>query len=88
MAPVATWIGAREVQSLGAGGSVDVDPDAEGIASPTPFATVPAGDYEVQAVLDVNHSYNYKGRGDEGLGEPCGFAAALDARRGRGTWCR
>jgi enterochelin esterase-like enzyme len=62
MAPAATWIGAREVQSLSAGGSVDVDPDAEGIASPTPFAAIPAGDYEVQAVLDVDHSYNYKGR--------------------------
>src|SRR6266436_1915799 len=31
LTPTATWVGAREVQSLGAGGSVDVDPDAEGI---------------------------------------------------------
>ncbi len=55
-------MGAREVQSLSAGASVDVDPDAEGIASRGPFAALPAGDYEVQAVLDVDHSYNYKGR--------------------------
>jgi S-formylglutathione hydrolase FrmB len=63
MNPTSTWIGAREVQSLSAGGSVEVDPDAEGIASPTPFATIPSGDYEVQAVLDVDHTYNYSGRG-------------------------
>jgi putative esterase len=62
LTPTATWVGAREVQSLGAGASVDVDPDAEGIASPGPFSSIAAGDYEVQAVLDVDHSYNYKGR--------------------------
>ena len=65
MNPTATWIGAREVQGLGAGGSVDVDPDAEGIASPAPFATIPTGDYEIQAVLDVDHTYNYGGRRPE-----------------------
>jgi S-formylglutathione hydrolase FrmB len=63
--PTSTWIGAREVQSLSAGASVDVDPDAEGIASPSPFASIPAGDYQVQAVLDVDHTYNYKGRGPQ-----------------------
>jgi hypothetical protein len=62
MKPTATWVGAREVQAMSAGDSVDVDPDATGIASPSPFASIPAGDYEVQAVLDVDHSYNYKGR--------------------------
>jgi len=63
--PSSTWVGAREVQSLSAGASVDIDPDAEGIASPSPFASIPAGDYEVQAVLDVDHSYNYSGRGPQ-----------------------
>ena len=57
-----TWIGARDVQGLAAGASVEVDPDAEDIAFPTPFATIPPGDYEVQAVLDVDHTYNYLGR--------------------------
>jgi hypothetical protein len=65
MNPSSTWVGAREVQSLSAGASVEVDPDAEGIASPSPFATIPTGDYEVQAVLDVDHSYNYSGRGTQ-----------------------
>jgi enterochelin esterase-like enzyme len=60
--PASTWVGAREVQSLSAGAAVDVDPDAEGIASPGPFVSIPTGDYEVQAVLDVDHTYNYGGR--------------------------
>src|SRR5580692_6781394 len=63
--PSSTWVGTREVQSLSAGASVDIDPDAEDIASPSPFASIPAGDYEVQAVLDVDHSYNYSGRGPQ-----------------------
>jgi enterochelin esterase-like enzyme len=65
MSPESTWVGAREVQSLSAGDSVEIDPDAEGIASPAPFASIPSGDYEVQAVLDVDHSYNYMGRGTQ-----------------------
>ena len=65
LSPTSTWVGGREVQSLSAGASVDVDPDAEGIASPGPFAAIPSGDYEVQVVLDVEHSYNYKGRQPE-----------------------
>ena len=65
LSPASTWIGAREVQSLSAGASLEVDPDANGIASPAPFASIPAGDYEVQAVLDVGHTYNYNGRSSE-----------------------
>ncbi len=44
---------------------IEIDPDAEDIAFPTPFASIPTGDYEVQAVLDVDHSYNYSGRGTQ-----------------------
>src|SRR5271170_141166 len=65
LSPASIWVGAREVQSLSAGASVDIDPDAEGIASPAPFATLPSNDYEVQAVLDVDHTYNYLGRGPQ-----------------------
>jgi S-formylglutathione hydrolase FrmB len=60
--PGATWVGAREVHDLAAGETIEIDPDAEDIAFPTPFASIPTGDYEVQAVLDVDHSYNYGGR--------------------------
>ena len=63
--PAAAWVGAREVQSLNAGASIEIDPDAEGIAFPTPFASITPGDYEVQAVLDVDHTYNYSGRGPQ-----------------------
>ena len=38
--PGSTWVGAREVQSLSAGASVEIDPDAEDIAFPTPFASI------------------------------------------------
>jgi S-formylglutathione hydrolase FrmB len=57
-----TWVGAREVHDLAAGTTIEIDPDAEDIAFPTPFASIPTGNYEVQAVLDVDHSYNYGGR--------------------------
>ena len=63
--PAFVWVGAREVQSLAAGESIEIDPDAEGIAYPAPFASITPGDYEVQAVLDVDHNYNYSGRGPQ-----------------------
>jgi hypothetical protein len=65
LTPSSTWVGAREVQSLSAGASVEIDPDAEGIASPAPFASIPPGDYQIQAVLDVDQTYNYSGRGPQ-----------------------
>lgn len=60
--PTAAWVGAREVQNLNAGASLEIDPDAEGIAFPTPFSSITPGDYQIQAVLDVDHTYNYSGR--------------------------
>ena len=59
------WVGAREVSNLAPGASIEIDPDAEDIAFPSPFSAIPTGDYEVQAVLDVDHSYNYSGRGPQ-----------------------
>ena len=58
-APHSVFIAAQEVTHLEGGGSVDMDLDQ--IAFPAPFSTL-AGDYLVQAVLDVDHSYNYTGR--------------------------
>ncbi len=58
--PAATWVAAREVTGLNPGQSVEVDADE--IAFPRPFSAMPAGDYEAQAVLDTDHSYNYTGR--------------------------
>ena len=58
--PTATWIAAQEIHDLAPGASVEVD--ANTVAYPKPFSTAPAGDWEVQAVLDVDHTYNYGGR--------------------------
>ena len=58
--PAAVSVAAREVTSIAPGASVDVD--ADGVAFPAAFSTLPPGDYLFQAVLDVDHSYNYTGR--------------------------
>jgi hypothetical protein len=55
-----TWVAAKEVRGLASGGMVKLNADE--IAFPEAFSKLPAGQYEVQAVLDVDHSYNYGGR--------------------------
>jgi TusA-related sulfurtransferase len=60
MHPQAVWVTAREVRDLAPGAVIEVDADE--VASPAAFATIPAGNYEAQAVLDVDHTYNYSGR--------------------------
>src|ERR1700739_4738804 len=59
-APTAVYVAAKEVADLAAGASVDVDTDD--IAFPAGFSSLKPGDYQAQAVLDVNHNYNYAGR--------------------------
>ncbi|HEY2861538.1 MAG TPA: alpha/beta hydrolase-fold protein [Terracidiphilus sp.] len=56
----ATWVAAQEIHDLEPGDSVEVDADQ--IAFPKPFSQAGPGLYEVQAVLDVDHTYNYGGR--------------------------
>ncbi|BFI96465.1 MAG: alpha/beta hydrolase-fold protein [Rhodanobacter sp.] len=58
--PTQTAVAAREVSRLVPGQAVDVDADE--IAFPQAWSQLPAGDYYVQAVLDVHHDYNYSGR--------------------------
>ena len=60
-APTATWVTAREVHDLAPGASIEVD--GTDVAFPASFATMPGSGYEAQAVLDLDHSYNYNGRG-------------------------
>jgi S-formylglutathione hydrolase FrmB len=55
-----TFVCAREIRDLAPGSSVEVDADE--IAYPRAFSEIAAGNYEVQAVLDVEHTYNYKER--------------------------
>lgn len=54
-------IAAREVDYMAAGSTVDVDTD--NLAFPAGFSHLASGDYDVQVVLDVNHNFNYSGRG-------------------------
>ncbi len=77
-APAATWVTAREVHDLAPGDAVLVD-GANDAAFPAFFASMPAGQYEAQAVLDPDHSYNYSGRG------PRDWISPVVALAGSGT---
>jgi S-formylglutathione hydrolase FrmB len=63
--PEQTSVAAREVSHLAPGQGVDIDADT--LAFPAGYSQLPPGDYLVQAVLDVDHSYNYSGRGASDL---------------------
>src|SRR5206468_7764152 len=56
--PGETWIAAREVDAIAPGAAVDVDGDQ--VAFPKGFSQASAGDYQVQALLDVHHDFNYE----------------------------
>ncbi len=56
-----TSVAAREVGYWVPGQAVDIDTDR--MAFTAGWSQLPPGDYMVQAVLDVNHDYNYGGRG-------------------------
>jgi len=58
--PTQTAVAAREVSRLAPGQAVDIDADR--MAFPAGWSQLPPGDYDVQAVLDVHHDYNYSGR--------------------------
>ena len=60
-----TAVSAREVGRWLPGQVVDIDADA--LADPAGFSHLPPGDYLLQAVLDVDHSYAYDERGDGDL---------------------
>jgi hypothetical protein len=59
--PTQTAVAAMKVVTLAPGHAVVLDADA--LAFPKPFSKLAEGTYDVQAVLDVNHDYNYSGRG-------------------------
>lgn len=59
--PEATWVAGQEITDVEPGRSVEVDADES--AFPQSFSALPPGGYEVQALLDVDHSYNYSGPG-------------------------
>jgi enterochelin esterase-like enzyme len=58
--PTNTSVAAVEVHDVSPGSAVEVDLDQT--AFPAAFSTLPRADYELQAVLDADHNYNYGGR--------------------------
>ncbi len=75
--PTRTAVAAMDVTHLAPGRSVLVDADA--LAFPKPFSQLAPGQYDMQAVLDVNHDYNFGGRGPGDLVSPV-TEVAFDAR--------
>jgi pimeloyl-ACP methyl ester carboxylesterase len=65
MSITSVYIAAKEVSHLSPGETVDVD--ADDVVFPHPISDAPAGQYRIQAVLDVHHSYNYDGRSEGDL---------------------
>jgi len=61
--PAETAVAAMEIQSATRGTTIEMDADQQ--AFPTPLSALPVGTYELQAVLDVDHNYNYGGRNAE-----------------------
>lgn len=59
--PGAVWISGTEVANLKPGTPIEIDPDI--LSYPSPFASAPAGNYQIFALLDRDHSYTYNGPG-------------------------
>lgn len=59
--PEAVYLTAIEASNIDAKSVIDVDADTN--AFPRGFADAPAGEYQVMALLDRDHSYTYNGSG-------------------------
>jgi len=55
------WVAAREIRNLAPGETIEVNADM--LAYPASFSTAPAGDYQMMALLDVDHSFPYSEMG-------------------------
>ncbi len=77
--PTSVFIAAKEVPILHPGDSLDVDTDS--LAFPDGFSSLKPGDYQAQAVLDVDHTYNYLGRAPGDLISPVVPLPAFDPVR-------
>jgi S-formylglutathione hydrolase FrmB len=66
--PKAVYVAAKEILDLAPGSAVEIDTD--NIAFPSGFSKLAPGDYQAQALLDVNHSYTYNGRGPGDIVSP------------------
>jgi Putative esterase len=63
--PSSVSIAAKEIYYWKPGTEIDIDTDE--LAFPAGFSGLKSGDYDTQAVLDVNHNYNYSGRSEGDL---------------------
>lgn len=63
--PEAVYITGMEISNLDANTTIEVNPDV--LAFPRKFSEAPAGEYQVMALLDQNHSYTYNGIGEDDL---------------------
>jgi hypothetical protein len=58
--PESAWVAAKEIHDVQPGSFVEIDTDD--IAYPKGFSQTKPGNYRAQALVDVDHSYNYFGR--------------------------
>ena len=61
MNPEAVYITGTEISNLDAGKTIEINPDL--LAFPRKFSEAPAGEYQIMALLDEDHSYTYGGAG-------------------------
>ncbi len=59
--PNAVYVSGTEIANLVPGKPIEIDPDA--MAFPAAFSSAAAGEYEIFALLDRDHSYTYSGPG-------------------------
>ncbi|MFN6964738.1 MAG: alpha/beta hydrolase-fold protein [Pyrinomonadaceae bacterium] len=59
--PNAVWVSGVDVANLAAGQTFEFDPDS--LSFPSKFSSAPAGEYQVFALVDRDHSYTYGGPG-------------------------
>ncbi len=57
--PAAVYISGTEITNLEAGKPLEINADE--LSFPAKFSAAPSGEYQVMALLDVNHSYTYDG---------------------------
>jgi Putative esterase len=73
------WMAAEEIRNLRQSEAFNLDPDR--LAWPTPLSQAPRADYQVMAVLDVNHHYAYNGLNPGDLRSDVLQLKNLDPRR-------
>ncbi|MDQ2746478.1 MAG: alpha/beta hydrolase-fold protein [Acidobacteriota bacterium] len=59
--PTAVYITGVEIENIAAGQTIEIDPDT--LSFPAKFSDAKAGEYQLMALLDRDHSYNYDGIG-------------------------